>query len=336
MNGRKWIFWIAALALAAWVPLSAQAVMVRIGTLVPDNSPWMTALRSMGPAWAKATGNRVNIRVFPNAAASERDILDKITLGSLDGATVMIAGLSTIDDSFNVFGMPFFFESDAELAYVQQKLTPLIEQKIAAKHYRLLHWGNGGWVRLFSKMELRTVADIKKARLYTTEGDPATLSWYRSNGFNPVPLATTQIKTQLMLPTGSINAAPRPPVYAAALQIYKDAKFMLDVPLGPLTAATVISEKTWARISNEDKAQVMAAAGQTQHTIASGAPALDARYIEEMKKGGLTVVSLDPKQLAEFKTTADKLIHSQRGTLVPADIFDAAIRERDAYRKMKK
>jgi TRAP-type C4-dicarboxylate transport system substrate-binding protein len=212
----------------------------------------------------------------------------------------------------------------------------MIEQKIAAKKYKLLHWGNGGWVRLFSKMELRSVAEIKKARLYTTEGDPATLAWYRSNGFNPVPLATTQIKTQLMLPTGSINAAPSPPVYAAALQIYKDARFMLDLPLGPLTAATVISDTAWGKISAEDRQKVLDAASQTEKTIAAGAPSLDARYIDEMKKGGLTVVSLDPKQLAEFKTTADKLIQSQRGTLVPADVFDAAIRERDAYRKMKK
>jgi TRAP-type C4-dicarboxylate transport system substrate-binding protein len=327
---------MVAIALAASVPLAAQTFTVKLGTLVPDNSPWTNALRSMGASWEAATNKRVTLRVYPNAAASERLILDKIAINGLEAATLMIAGLGTIDKSFNVFGMPFFFDSDAELEYVQKKLTPLISRKLEAKKYHLINWGNGGWVRLFSKQPLRTVADIKNARLYTTAGDQETVNWYEANGFHAVPLATTQIKTQLMLPTGSINAAPSPPVWAAVLQIYKDAPYMLDVPLGPLTAATVMSDRAWSRISVEDRARILEAAAAAERAINAAAPALDLRYIDEMKKTGLKVIALDARGLAEFKATADRLIQSQRGTLVPADIFDAAIRERDAFRKMKK
>jgi TRAP-type C4-dicarboxylate transport system substrate-binding protein len=334
MPGKKLVWGVAALAFAAAIPVAAQTFTVRLGTLVPDNSPWTNALRAMGPAWMNATNKRVNLRVIPAAAQSEREILTKIPLGSLDAATLMIAGLGSIDESVNVFGIPFFFESDAELQHVQKQLTPIIAQRFEAKRYRLINWGNGGWVRLFSKSELRTVAQIKSAKLYTTEGDQKTVNWYQSNGFNAVPLATAQIKTQLMLPTGSINAAPSPPVYAAALQIYRDAPFMLDVPLGALTAATVMHERAWSRISPEDRIKILEAAAATEKSINAAAPGLDARY--EMKKAGLKVVSLTAKELAEFKTTADKLAQSQRGTLVPADIFDAAVRERDAFRKMKK
>ena len=36
---------------------------------------------------------------------------------------MMVAGLSEIDPAFNIFGIPFFFETDAELACVQKKMT---------------------------------------------------------------------------------------------------------------------------------------------------------------------------------------------------------------------
>ena len=55
-----------------------------------------------------------------------------------------------------------------------------------------------------------------------------------------------------------------------------------------------------------------------------------------MKTRGLTVNTPDAKALASFRAEADRLVATIKGTLVPADIYDLAQRERDAYRKSKK
>ena len=55
-----------------------------------------------------------------------------------------------------------------------------------------------------------------------------------------------------------------------------------------------------------------------------------------MKTRGLTVNTPDAKALAAFRVEADRLVATIRGTLVPADIYDAIVRERDAFRKTKK
>jgi hypothetical protein len=47
------------------------------------------------------------------------------------------------------------------------------------------------------------------------------------------------------------------------------------------------------------------------------------------------VITLDNAAAAQFRAEADKLTASQRGTLVPADVFDAAIKERAAFRQGK-
>jgi len=335
----------AALVLAALAPLSAQApVRIKLATLAPENSPWHTALADMGAAWAKVTSGRVVLTIFPGGSiASESSAIAKMNpaIDGLQAATLTVTGLAEIDDAFNVFGMPFFFQSDEELAAVQSKLTPMLSSRLEAKGFHLVNWGNAGWVQLFSKMPIRTLDDAKKAKLYTTEGEPRSVQWYTQNGFHAVPLKQGDIPTQLKLPTGAINAAPSPPYFALALQFYRDAPYMLDLRLAPLTGATLITDRAWKKIAAEDRAKLLEVAAASEKKIQAQAPMLDANAIRDMKESTKTakvpfqVVALDAPATAQFRSEADKMTASQRGTMVPTDIFDAAVKERAAFRQAK-
>jgi TRAP-type C4-dicarboxylate transport system substrate-binding protein len=322
------------LAIAASVSIDAQApVNIRLATLAPDNSPWTSALRSMGTAWERATDRRVRLTVYAGTIPSESSAIARMAVDGLQAATLMVAGLAEIDDAFNIFGVPFFFESEAELAHVQQKLTPLIRERLRARHYHLINWGNAGWVRLFSKRAIRTLDDVKQAKLYTTEGIPKMVQWYTANGFHAVPLAAGEIPKQLKLPSGAINTAPIPPVYAVALQIFKDAPHMLDVRLAPLVGATVMTDTAWNKISPVDREDLLAAASVMEQQINTQAPGLDARSIATMKTAGLHIVTLDAKAAAEFRGAAENLGATQRGPMVPSEVYDLAVRERETFRK---
>ena len=326
-----------AFALASAMPVGVGAqtpVNIRLATLAPDNSPWTSALRSMGTSWEKSTEKRVRLTVYAGTVPSESSAIARMAVDGLQAATLMVAGLAEIDEGFNVFGIPFFFESDAELAYVEQQLTPLMQERLRNKHYRLVNWGNAGWIQLFSKKPIRTLADVKQAKLYTTEGNPKMVQWYTANGFHAVPLSAGEIPKQLTLPTGAINAAPMPPVYAVALQIFKDAPYMLDVRLAPLVGATVMTDAAWNKISAEDRTRVLAAAAVMEREITTQAPDLDAKSIAAMKTAGLQIVTLDAKAAIEFRGAAENLAVTQRGAMIPSEVFDAALRERAAFRKM--
>jgi hypothetical protein len=54
-----------------------------------------------------------------------------------------------------------------------------------------------------------------------------------------------------------------------------------------------------------------------------------------MTKYGLQVTKLDAKAEAEFRAAATELVKTMRGGMVPADIYDAAVQARDAFRKTK-
>jgi len=326
---------LAAFASAA----TAQTVNIKLATQAPVNSSYHKALLDMGAEWEAKTSGRVKLTIYAGGTqGSEEATLRMMRPGvdQLQGNLLMLPGLSSIDDAFSVFGIPFFFASDAEGQYVLEKLGPMLDKRLESKGFKLLAWGSAGWVQLFSKTPINTLADLKAAKMFTTQGDDRMVQWYKQNGFRPVALNSSDIPAQLKLSTGMIDAAPMPPYPALLLQVFRDAKYMLDVDVAPLFGALVLTNDAWNRISAGDKAIVAAAAKTAEQKLLGDAAKLDETSIATMKSRGLTVNTPDAKQLATFRAEADRLVSTIRGTLVPNDIYDAAVRERDAYRKSKK
>jgi TRAP-type C4-dicarboxylate transport system substrate-binding protein len=337
MSVRRVLFSLALIALA--VPAGAQTTTIRLATQAPVNSSWHKALLDMGAEWEAKTAGRVKLTVYAGGTqGSEEATLRMMRPGvdQLQANLLMVPGLSGIDGGFSVFSLPFLFQSDAEGLHVLEKLTPLLEKRLDAKGYRFLSWGSGGWIQLFSKKPILTLNDVKAAKLFTTSGDDRAVQWYKSNGFNPVALTTGDIPTQLKLSTGMIDAAPLPPYPAMLLQVFRDAKFMLDVNVAPLYGALLITNEAWNKLSAADKQVVAATAKNAEKRLLGEAPKLDADSIATMKTRGLTVNTPDARTLANFRTEAERLVKTMRGTLVPADVYDAAVAERDAFRKTNK
>jgi len=328
---------LAVVALVLSVPVSARvAVTIKLATFAPANSAWHKALLDMGDAWAGATGGRVALRVYPGGTLGTEASTVKMmspAVGELQAALLLPPGLSRIDSAIDVFGMPFFLESDDEMRAVFAAVRPMMTARIEDKGYKVLHWGNAGWVQLFSKKEIRTLADLKAARLYTTEGDDKSVQWYKDNGFQPVPLSFNDMVGGLK--RGMIDATPSPAYGASMLQIFRDAPFLLDIKVAPLFGATVLTNEAWNRIDAADQPKVLEAASALEARFMSEAPKLDAEAVKTMSVRGLKVTRLTPAASAEFRKAAEALVESMRGRVVPPEIYDAALKARDAFRKSK-
>jgi TRAP-type C4-dicarboxylate transport system substrate-binding protein len=123
------------------------------------------------------------------------------------------------------------------------------------------------------------------------------------------------------------------PPLALTMQFYRDAKYMLDIRVAPLVAGVVMSDAAWNKLTPEDRTAMLAIAAETEKRLFADAAGLDARHIKEMQASGLNVVTLDAAAAGEFRKTAEKLTATQRGSMIPGDVYDLAISERNAYRK---
>jgi len=330
---------VLSLALVAFVASGAAAqTTIKVATVAPVNSSYHKALLDMGAEWEAKTSGRVKLTVYAGGTQGSEEATLRMMRPGVDQlqGNLLTSGLSSIDDAFSVFGIPFFFASDAEGQHVLERLAPMLEKRLEARGFKLLAWGSAGWVQLFSKTPISTLADVKAAKLFTTQGDDRLVQWYKKNGFNPVALNSSDIPAQMRLSTGMIDAAPMPPYLALLMQVFRDAKYMLDVDVAPLFGALVLTNSAWNKISPADQQVMLASAKATQARLLGEAAKQDETSIAAMKARGLTVNTPDAKTMASFRAEADRLVATIKGTLVPADVYDQAQRERDAYRKSKK
>jgi len=271
----------------------------------------------------------VTVTVFAGGSqGDEPQILRKMRVDALQAAAFTAVGLGSIDASFNLFDIPFFFESYDELNYVTDKLTPEIRKRVEAKGFVLLNWGGGGWAQVFTKKPVQTVEDLKSVKLYTSAGNDRMVQWFKANGFQPRAMAMTDIMTGLT--TGMIDGMPSPPLGALMFQWYRQTPYMLDLGLAPIIGANVITAKTWKAIPDADKPKLLAAADGVEKRLRVEIPKLDESSVAMMTKNGLTVTKATGP---EWKTQLDGLAKTMRGEMVPPEIFDLAVKARDEFRK---
>ena len=311
-------------------PAAARDVVVKLATLVPDGSVWDKAFRKMGSDWKRETDGRVQLRIYPGGAAGdEPDILRKIRIGQLHAAALTVEGLSGIDSAFRIFEIPMFFASTAELTHVLEGIAPVFERRLRDKGFVLLHWGHAGWVHLFSTRSVQGPDDLKKLKQFVWAGDEGSARFWSDQGFQPVPLAATDIPMGLQ--TGMIEAVPAPPLSALAFQWFRSTPFMLDQGALPYLGATVITEKTWKKLSDEDQAKVLAACQRAEEYLAKEVPEQEREAIIEMKKRGVTVV----EPLADrgpWQKIADSYAARLREEAIPEDVFDQVNKLRAEFR----
>jgi TRAP-type C4-dicarboxylate transport system substrate-binding protein len=321
------VVFVAFLLLAS----AASAQSIRLATLVPEGSIWDKNIKQMADEWKQATDGRVTVTVYAGGAqGDESTVLRKMRLDALQAAAFTAVGLGTIDAAFNVFDIPFFFESYDELNYVTEQLTPTIRKRMDAKGFVLLNWGHGGWAQVFTKKPVQTVDDLKKIKLYTSAGNDRMVQWFKANGFEPRAMAMTDIMTGLT--TGMIEGLPTPPLAALLFQWYRQTPYMLELGLAPIVGANVITKKAWAAVPEADRPKLMASAEGVEKRLQADVPKQDASAVAEMTKRGLTVTKASG---AEWQTQLDNLAKTMRGEMVPSEIFDAALKARDAFRKRK-
>jgi TRAP-type transport system periplasmic protein len=330
MNAMKRSILICAVAISIASSVSAQTT-IKLATIVPQGSVWDKHIQQMADEWKTATAGRVTVTVYPGGSqGDESTVLRKMRLDALQAASFTAVGLGSIDSAFNVFDIPFFFESWDELNYVTAKLTPVIRQRMEAKGFVLLNWGSGGWTQVFTKTPVTTVADLKKIKLYTSSGNDRMVQWFKANGFEPRAMAMTDILTGLT--TGMIEGLPTPPLAAMMFQWYKHTPYMLDIGLAPIIGASVITKKAWNAVPEADRPKLLESAAGVEKRLQMDIPKQDADAVAVMTKQGLTVTKATG---AEWRTQIDALAKTMRGEMVPQDIFDLATKARDEFRKQK-
>ncbi len=332
---------LAAVAVAAVVatwsmpPAEAQApIIVRMATLVPDGSSWHLILKETADKWKQVSGGRVTVRLFPGGVAGDDpDVVRKMRLGTLNAGVLTSVGVAEIDKSVYAMGIPLMYDSYEEVYWVHEKMRPKLEASLEAKGFVVLNWADGGWVHFFTQKPVAVPDDLRKLKLFSWAGDAEAVEVWRSAGFNPVPLPSTEISTALQ--TGLVEALGSPPQVAVISQFFTHAKNMTDLRWQLLQGATIITKATWEKIPADVRPELLKVSQEAGARLQKEIRESETKDVDAMKKRGLTVVPVSAAQRAQWQKLTESIYPRIRGKVVPAEAFDEAMRYRDEYRKQR-
>lgn len=311
---------------------SLLAQTIKLGTVAPDGSPWHMIARDMGEAWSKASGGKIQLRIYAGGTSGdEPDTVRKVRVGQLHAGMLTNQGLTQIVPDIQALQMPLLIASNDELDYVIERMAPQFEAMFEAKGFKVLHWGEAGWVYFFTQKPVVRPEDLKPLRIFAWAGDDTSVvdAW-KEAGYQAVPIPVTEILTGLQ--SGLINAFVAPPISALAFQWFGLAKNMTDLKWLPLVGATVVSAKTWQEIPENLRPSLLQSAREASLRHKAEIRKLNDDSVEVMKKHGLVVHQVPPEVFAAWEQRARAGYKSLIGKSVSGQMVAEVEKLRNEYR----
>ena len=230
----------------------AIAVTLKIATLAPDGSSWMQAMREGAQEVERLTEGRVKLRFYPGGVmGNDKSVLRKIRVGQLQGGALAGGGLATLYPDSQIYSLPLLFRSYAEVAYIRQRLDPIIIDGLRRNGFVCLGFGGGGFAYLMSQVPLSRVEQVKHQKVWVPEGDEISRRAMEALGVTPIQLPITDVLTGLQ--TGLIDTIGTSPAGAIGLQWHTRVRYLTDTPLLFLFGSMVIQDKAFERLSVADQ-----------------------------------------------------------------------------------
>ncbi len=185
-------------------PAVAAPVVLRVGTVAPEGSPWAEATQSAAKQVAKASKDTVHLRVFlAGVLGDEPQLMASLAAGKLDIYSGTAVAAEEAIPELSVFELPFLFKDDAEVERVMKEIFPVLSRVAAGRGFRMLAVTAVGFKHLGTPIPIESLADLRKVRLRSQPSALQERMWTRAG----VPhTAIGQIKVLDELVAGTVNA----------------------------------------------------------------------------------------------------------------------------------
>lgn len=320
----------------------SQARVLKIATVAPANSVWDVEEKKLAQAWTKVTDNTVQMKFMSsNAMGGESSVIQKLNSvrpgqrAPIDGALFTNLGVANLapETYFLTLALPFLFDNQEELDYVIDQLADTFNAAMSKKGYVALGYFNVGWSYFFTKKPARTPAELKSQKLSVAGVGLNELSnAFKVAGFNTIDVSTEKLLQSIKTPGGA-EGFYTIPMYAYAGQYYKSLPYILDIGVFPVTAALVLSQKTWSEIPDKYKTAMLKEVQATRRQFAISQKNSDREYIERCVAGGCNLVTLTDEERKNFIDTLRSDIPAMVQTgLVDPSMFSNVQKLLEKYR----
>lgn len=286
---------VAAITAAAWLlPLGASAqtpIEIRIGYALATTSHYGAGATAWGEAVEKGTGGRYKFKHFASSAlGGEREMLEGLTLGSLDAVILSTGALGNFVPEVGVVDIPFLFRDAKHARMVLD--GPVGEELLArfsSRGFQALAWGEQGFRHLTNNRHaVQSPDDFKGLKIRTMENQ-VHIAAFKTLGALPTPMAWPEVVTALQ--QGTIDGQENPISVIVSAKLAQSQKYLTLTGHVYSPAVLFVSKKLWDGLSAADKDVFLKGAKAGGVAMRAYVDNVEDKGTAELKAAGMQVVS---------------------------------------------
>lgn len=232
---------------------AAMAQTLKIATIAPEGSSWMTDMKRGAKVIEEKTQGRVKFKFYGGGVqGNDKQVQRKMRTGQLQGGAFSSGAMNKFQKDADLFSIPMVFNSIEEARFVRNQMDDVLRERLEAAGYVNFGFAGAGFAYMMSNMPLRTLAELKGQKVWIPEGDPTGFAALRALGVAPVVMPVTDVMTGLQ--TDLLDSVTVPPVGAVVFQWHTRLKYITELPIAYVYAAMLIDKKAFSRLSADDQA----------------------------------------------------------------------------------
>jgi len=276
--------------------LRAQgASVLRVGTVAVAPHPVLDVLAEFKKQVEAKTSGAINVQVFPSSQlGGEKEMAEGMRLGSLEGANITLAAVTTWVPQGGIFDLPFVFKNDDHaLRIYNGAVGKRVADLYPAQGFRVLGFTLSGVRNLFSTFPVEKPDDVKGRKMRTLQS-PLHIQIWSLMGANPTPIAHPEVYNALQ--TKVVDIADNTATNYLNEKWYEPAPNYSTTGHIYAIGAFYLSERWFQRQKPEHREvmmEVMASLVPVQHkAILDG----DAESLKKSQAAGAKIINIANKE----------------------------------------
>lgn len=213
----KLVLATALVCAASGSALAEDKYELKIATLAPDNTGWSTVLKQYEKNVEKASGGRINVRVFLGGVMTDDEnySVKMLARGEIQGVGATTGAYATIVNELEAIEIPFQFKTSQEADYVLDlHIKEKVKELFAKNGITFGFWSENGFRHFGAKWgKIDGPDDFKSRKVRSQESFPHLEMW-KAFGAAAQALPTGEVATALK--TGSVEGFDQSLLYATA------------------------------------------------------------------------------------------------------------------------
>jgi tripartite ATP-independent transporter DctP family solute receptor len=299
-----------------------EKIVLKLSICTPDaaDDPYAIGANNFMRLLEEKTNGRVVVNLYPsNQLGSERDVIEGISLGTVEMGLITNAPISGFVPEFQALDLPFIFSTNEQAFKVLDgEFGKDLLSRLEERNIKGLGFAEGGFRHMINNIRPINVPDDTKGIKFRVMENPIYIAMFKSLGSNATPMAWGETFTAVQQKTIDGLEIPIPVIHQSKYQEVTEYLSLTNHTYSPLVF--MISMKTWnvlpADIQKAIQDSVNEAIPIQRATNAANAN----RLLEDLEAQGMTVNIVENLEL--FRETVRPVYAEFEGT-IGKDVMDA-------------